>query len=65
MDAKSFISNPDRTEATIVMTMPLKAWKEVRDALKDNSTSGPWQVHRAIGELVDKMEERFYPRTEA
>lgn len=65
MDAKSFISNPDRTEATIVMTMPLKDWKEVRDALRDNGASGPWQVHRVIGELVDKMEERFYPRTEA
>lgn len=64
MQAQSYISEPDKTDATIVLRMSLSDWKAVRDALKGNGASGPWQVHRVIGELVDKMEQRFYPRTE-
>ena len=64
MRATSYLANPDQTEATVVLTMSLKHWKEVRDALAGRKESGPWQVDRVIGELVGKMEERFYPRTE-
>ncbi len=64
MRAISYITEPDKTDATIMLTMSLRDWKQVRDALQSNSASGPWHVNRVISELVTKMEERFYPRTE-
>lgn len=64
MNAQSYLSDPDNTDATIVLRMSLADWKKVRDALNANRLSGPWQVTRVISECVDKMEARFYPRTE-
>ena len=64
MQAKAYIAKPDETDATIILTMSLGNWKQVAAALSANSESGPWQVNRVIGELVAKMQQQFYPRTE-
>lgn len=64
MHTKSWLTTPDKVDATVMITMTLKEWKEVRDALKGQQHSGPWQIHRVVSECIDKMETHFYPRTE-
>lgn len=65
MNAKSWLTTPDNVNATIQLTMTLREWKEVREALESCQSGGPWQVNRVVYECIRKMETHFYPRTEA
>lgn len=55
---KMQLSDPDRSECTLTITMPLKRWKELRDQLG----TGPfpsWKLRAQIREMIDRVESFF------
>ena len=57
MKAKFRITNPDVAECTLIMTMPLAAWKKLREQLTDKYPS--WHLRSTITQLVSKAEYEF------
>jgi len=57
MKAKFKITNPDKAECTLQITMTLGAWKILKDQLDSKNPS--WELQKVIIELVDKAREEF------
>ena len=57
MKAKFKITNPGEIECTMAITMPLAAWKRLKEQLTGAHPS--WKLQGAINELVYKAEKEF------
>ena len=58
MRGKFALSDPDKVEADMLITMTLGDWRKLRASL--TATDSPtWQLHRMIGELIDLAQSRF------
>lgn len=57
MKANFKITNPEKTECTLKITMPLEEWKRLRDQL-DNGYPG-WKLSSLISKITIKAQEEF------
>lgn len=64
MKAKIAITNPNKIEATISLTMTLEQWQDLRKEMKDMPFYGATQALRgSIDELVEKSRANFHVDT--
>lgn len=54
------LSNPDEADATLLVTMKVKHWKELRKQLGDAYPS--WQLGYHISDVIRSAEESFCKR---
>ena len=60
MKAHMKITDPDRIEVTLTVTMPLKTWKELREQLSKDHPS--WEFGSKITDMVYQINEHFTPK---
>ena len=57
MKAKIKITNPDKVECTLKITLPLEEWKRLKDQLESGYPA--WKLGNLIARLVSKVQEEF------
>lgn len=57
-------TNPDEIEFTLTVTMSLKDWKELREAV-DGKTWPASRLHEQISDMVIHATKHFWPAEEA
>ena len=57
MKGKFKITNPNSTECTLKITMPLEEWKMLKDQLERRYPA--WNLGSLIAELISKAQEEF------
>ena len=57
MKAKFKITDPDKVECTLKITMRLSSWKKLKG--KMDGFSPCWELKETIAKLIDKAEEKF------
>lgn len=56
------LTDPERAEATLTLTMDVGEWKTLRTQLKDGYPS--WRVGSMIGALIDHASQTFAEQVE-
>lgn len=59
MRTKLYTTNPDEVEFTLQVTMTLKAWKELREAIDDNWPG--WDFKSKITDMLYLANKAFEP----
>lgn len=59
MYARFQVTEPDKIEVTMVLTMTVKQWKDLRDTLKDEWPAA--DLSMKISDLVNQVDKHFYP----
>lgn len=62
MRGDCYLTDAENAECTIRISMPLKNWREIHEALKESRESGPWRLNDVIYKLVTDMQKHFYSR---
>lgn len=59
MKTKLYTTKPDEIEFTLVVTMSLKHWKELRDAIKEQWPG--WDFRSKITDMILLADKAFVP----
>ena len=63
MKIDAVVTNPGEIEVAMTITMDLNRWKQLREQL---ATEYPaWDLSSKIREMVERVENRFYPEDES
>lgn len=53
------ITDPDKVNMTLTITMSVKEWKVIRQRLQPETTDGEWYLNDTIIKLIDKADQAF------
>ena len=55
------VTDPENTNFTLTVTLPLKTWREVSKCLQTDRGVVAWPLRRCINDVVDQATTRFWP----
>lgn len=54
------LTNADRVEMTLTITMSMKEWKIVKEHLRPAQNDGDWYLDNTISQMLDKANKEFH-----
>jgi len=61
MKARYMIENPESIETTLKLTMTVKEWESLRDALENKGDVSICNLTRVINDLLSQARKVLYP----